>query len=170
MPTLTALLMSCIALMVWHMPASAQEAPKGLHCDLTQPPEVAGELPISLQDFGVFARVYPRVTEVLDGYSGCQAIWSEASGLGGKPYFVIIERGEVVGIWPRSPERLCRKGEDPRTGCRDPLLVMAPSYPAGCLRQAKASGQLSPACVAAFMSESQELDARRLAPLLKSLL
>lgn len=164
-----------LAFLAWAMflaplPLRAQEAPKGPNCELTQPTEAAGELPVSSQDFDVFARVYPRLTEIFAGYTGCQAIWAESSGLRGKPYFLVIERGEVAGIWPKASDRLCRKGEDTRIGCRDPLMVLMPTYPAGCLQQAKVEGRLSAECAAAFTAESQALQAKRLVQPIKNAL
>ena len=148
----------------------AQGLPKGPNCDLVRPPAMAGEVPNSAQDFGTFARVYPRLTNIHDAYTGCQAIWSESSGQGGQPYFILIERGEVAGVWPVSTQRLCSKGEDQRTGCRDRLSLLMPSYPAGCLIEGRSRGRLSSSCVESYMSESQTLSARRFIPLIKNAL
>ncbi len=141
--------------------SKAASAPEGPNCKLIEPPASSGEVPNSTEDLRTFARVYPRLAEITDAYTGCQAVWITSSGAGDRPYLVIIERGEVKGVWPSPSEPLCNRGQDTRTGCRVPLSLLMPSYPSGCLHEGRQSGRLSPACVESFLSESTSLTAKR---------
>jgi hypothetical protein len=78
--------------------ASETGHPTGDNCNLTSPPEAAGEV----QDHGVTLRVFPRARDINGSYKGCQMKWASNKGRWDLVAVVSIVSGDPVRLW--SPE------------------------------------------------------------------
>ena len=130
--------------------ATAQGLPQGENCELTDPPSTAGESYVALQGIAVMLRVYPRLSQIDDRYTGCQVSWISSSARPGKVDVarILIVRGLAVSVWPAVSEPMCKKGEKAsKTGCSYPTdFLSASSYP-GCLATALGKEQMSKECL-----------------------
>ncbi len=126
-------------------------------CVLAQAPSASGEIWFRSRSVAVDGRVYPRLSELPLGYTGCQVLWATVNGKSSRTV-THIRDGKVLSVVPEPVPPLCLKGERAAaTGCtsrRGSLLV---SYPSGCVAR-MANASFPPDCVASFMREHSIVD------------
>ncbi len=131
--------------------AGERDRPSGRYCNLSVPPETAGEE----FNHGATLRIYPRAREIDSRFSGCQTRWASDGSQWILFAMVAIEYGDPVRIWTPNdsdPDRLgCiyRQGKvvqgDPQN-CAAPQFLVAKSVAPGCvetIRRSLAEGGLS---------------------------
>lgn len=138
--------------------AGERERPTGHNCELSAPPENAGE------DFehGVVIRIYPRANDIGKKYTGCQTMWMPGEKKWSIISIVAIEAGFPVRIWvpsisgPIPASCRYRKGrlfKGDEKNCPDAKTLIAKSLAVGCgekMKSAVAAGlraQLPAGCM-----------------------
>jgi len=135
-------------------PCLAQET-KGANCALETPPPAAGETFFATEKTTVAGRVYPRLSDLPERYTGCQILWSSVNGgrvMRSTTYFT---DGRVVAVDP-VPEgiALCKPGEKVAdSGCTSRKDVVIVSFPPGCAARTLQDNAIPKDCMAAFHAE-----------------
>ena len=148
----------CIAIGFLALTAAAQSPPTGLNCEnaSAEPPEGSGEnyAQVTQQVIWVF-RVFPRLSELEQGYTGCQVLWTVRLPDAPEPTMSLVfyKNGKAQFIWPKPPEPICEKGESTATGCMLPAQLIPVSFPAGCLARAAQAGKMPADCTESFNQE-----------------
>lgn len=96
-------------LLVLSAPVLADESvrPVGQNCNLSGPPDGAGEE----FNHGITLRIYPRARNIDSKYSGCQSMWAPDKDRWTLVSLVAIQSGDPIRLW--SPH-----ASDPaRMGC-----------------------------------------------------
>jgi hypothetical protein len=69
--------------------------PTGKNCNLSAPPESAGEE----TNHGITLRIYPRARDINYQYTGCQTMWMP-DGSRWIPFTIVtIQKGDAVRLW-----------------------------------------------------------------------
>ena len=124
--------------------AGEMERPQGRNCELSAPPEAAGEE----FNHGIILRIFPRARDIDATYSGCQTMWAP-NGTNWVPISVTeVVGGDPVRIWSpdaRNPAlTACRykKGEvisGVAATCVAPDFLLAKSLAPGCVKKIQAA-------------------------------
>lgn len=67
----------------------------GPNCDLAEPPEASGEIFNKVGTTTLAGRVYPRLSGIDAGYSGCQILWLSINGGPRQRSVAYIEAGRA---------------------------------------------------------------------------
>jgi hypothetical protein len=144
--------------------AAAADRPEGPNCDLTEPPQGAGEFVAgNTADDMLWSQVYPHASAIGDDYGGCQAQWFWTLARPNKMLgLVVFKDGRAIGYWPEDKaEPWCRRGEDSsETGCSLFARRLLPSYPAGCYERGAVQRKLPQDCVDDWIVEYDLIKAR----------
>jgi len=123
--------------------AQVSGKPRGTNCDLTKPPDAAGEV----TNHGATMRIFPRARDIGPGYTGCQLMFAPD-----KDRWVVVSAAEVVDgdpvrIWSEfvegSKEMLeCRYSKrkvvrGDANNCPMPEFLLIPSMRAGCVEKVR---------------------------------
>jgi hypothetical protein len=148
---LSALLLTLVAIA---FSATAQDF-IGENCQLDEPPQGSGELFLSVGKVSVVGRVYPRLSQISNRYSGCQVAWISINGGSVTRSVTKFVEGRVVAIEP-VPDGipLCAPGEKVAdTGCTSRKTAVVVSYPPGCAARTMGAKLVPQDCLAAFQAE-----------------
>ena len=128
---------------------------EGENCRLNTPPPNAGEIFFDVGKVSAAGRVYPRLSQIPAGYTGCQVLWASINGGRVTRSTTLFEAGRVVAVRP-IPDGipLCEAGEKAgETGCTSRKTTVQVSYPAGCAAQALELKAVPKDCTEAFLAE-----------------
>ena len=135
--------------------AADQAAPDA--CTLAEAPATSGEVWFRSRTVAVDGRVYPRLSALPPGYTGCQVLWATINGKSSRTV-THIRKGKVASVVPEPVPPLCLKGERTAvTGCTSRKGSLLVSYPSGCVAR-MANASFSPDCVASFVHENSIVD------------
>jgi len=143
-----------VATLVLASSATAEEL-KGDNCQLSVPPQGSGELFSSVGKVSVAGRVFPRLSELPNRYSGCQVAWVSINGGSITRSVTKFADGRVVAIDP-VPDGipLCQPGEKVAdTGCTSRKTAVLVSYPPGCAARTVETMVVPGDCLASFQAE-----------------
>jgi hypothetical protein len=150
-PQAVLLLVCCTA-----MPACAAPRIEEIraNCDVVEPPAGSGEIFHSIGKVLTAGRVYPRLSEIPAGYTGCQVLWSSINGGPRFRSVTYLDAGRVVATQPEPEVPLCEAGEKAaETGCTARRYTLQVSYPPGCAARTLETKSLPMDCIAAFQAE-----------------
>ena len=137
---------------------NAGEAPGDNACTLAEPPPAAGELAFDTRKVKLEGRVYPRLSDLPPGYTGCQVLWTTINGQSARTV-IRLQNGRVESIDPKIEEPWCAKGEKSgKTGCYPRREALQVSFPPGCAAR-RVSGAYPKECMDSFLTEHRILDA-----------
>lgn len=114
--------------------------PVGKNCNLSAPPESAGEE----LNHGIILRIYPRAKDINEMYTGCQLMWLPDANRWHVLSVVEIKSGDPVRIWSpdkSDPVRVSctyRKGKVVKgdaKNCAGPEFLIAKSMAPGCVKK-----------------------------------
>lgn len=124
------------------------------NCDVVEPPADSGEIFHSVGKVIRAGRVYPRLSAIPPGYTGCQVLWSSVNGGPRYRSVTYLDAGRVVATNPEQEVPLCEPGEKAaETGCTARRYTLQVSYPPGCAARTLETKSLPMDCIAAFQAE-----------------
>jgi hypothetical protein len=119
--------------------AVATERPIGANCELTSPPNSAGEE----MNHGMVLRIFPRAKDIHSSYNGCQALLAPDAGKWVTVSLTEIVNGDPIRVWSAFEKDLnvlaCRFKEgkvirgNPAT-CPASEFLLIKSVAPGCVR------------------------------------
>ena len=118
----SAVLMLAILLASSHAYGADVGRPRGTNCDLTAPPDSAGEE----TKHGVVLRIYPRAKDIDARYTGCQVVLAPAAGNWEVVALTRIIKGDAVRVWS------AQEGDKTRLACRFRKGKLVQGDPAKC--------------------------------------
>jgi len=118
--------------------------PVGHSCDLTAPPEVAGET----MSHGLTIYIFPRAKDITPTYSGCQGMWGKDSESWVLISLTEIENGDPVRMWSaheKNPKRCIYKLgkviEGDEANCPMARFLIKKSMDPGCAEKTRKAAQ-----------------------------
>ena len=126
------------------------DKPIGKNCDLTTPPESAGEL----SNHGLIFKVYPRAKYINQTYSGCQTFWAPRDNKWLLITALEIVKGDPKRHWSphnRSSKKSCQYSQGKlisgeKGKCPAPESLIIKSLAPGCFELIRKEGHITDEC------------------------
>ena len=120
--------------------AAESGRPNGKNCNLSAPPDSAGEE----TNHGITLRIFPRARDIDNQYTGCQTMWLPDGNKWIPLTMVAIDKGDAVRLW--APDKsnpilfscTYKRGKVVKgdaQNCAAPQFLIAKSLAPGCVEK-----------------------------------